>query len=160
MATETLKFKIELYASYWDKKPTCKIILNQHEKWANEIAGSEQKPDLIEFEHTFTEGEKYQLVIKREGKDNSQTILNDKGDITHDQLVHIKSIEIDDIDLGGLVYEGVYKPEYPEPWYSQQKINGDAPPSEFKNSLHMGHNGTWTLTFESPFYMWLLENLY
>ena len=33
-------------------------------------------------------------------------------------------------------------------------------PETFKNSPTMGHNGTWTLTFSSPFYMWLLENLY
>ena len=33
-------------------------------------------------------------------------------------------------------------------------------PETFKNVTKMGHNGTWTFTFSSPFYMWLLENLY
>ena len=160
MATETIKFKIELYSTHWDLKPTCEVSINNNVKFSGEIDGTEQKPILIEFEHECTEGEKYQLILNRRGKDNSQTILNDKGDITHDQMLHIKSIQIDEIDIGGLVYEGIYKPTYPEPWFSEQKNQGHEHPESFKNVIQMGHNGTWTLAFESPFYMWLLENLY
>lgn len=160
MATETIKFKIELYSTHWDLKPTCEVSINNNVKFSGEIDGTEQKPILIEFEHECTEGEKYELILNRQGKNNSQTILNSKGDITHDQLLHIKTIEIDEIDIGGLVYEGVYKPKYPEPWFSDQKKQGHEHPESFKNVTQMGHNGTWTLAFESPFYMWLLENLY
>ena len=91
---------------------------------------------------------------------NSQTVINEKGDILNDQLLNIKSIEIDEIDLGGLVYDGVYTPQYPEPWATQQREAGVALEESFKNVTRMGHNGTWTLKFSSPFYMWLLENLY
>ncbi len=93
-------------------------------------------------------------------KINGQTLVNEKGDILKDQLLHIKSIEIDEIEIGALVYEGIYQPEYPEPWATQQKEAGNELPSSLKNVTQMGHNGTWTLTFSSPFYMWLLENLY
>jgi hypothetical protein len=75
-------------------------------------------------------------------------------------LLHIKSIEIDEIDIGALVYEGVYTPKYPEPWATQQKQVGNILPQSFKNVTKIGHNGRWELSFESPFYMWLLENLY
>jgi len=75
-------------------------------------------------------------------------------------MLYIKSIMIDEIDIGGLVFEGVYRPEYPEPWASQQKAEGNDLPTEIKNVTQMGHNGTWSFTFSSPFYMWLLENLY
>ena len=34
-------------------------------------------------------------------------------------------MEVDEIDIGALVYEGVYTPEYPEPWASQQRASGD-----------------------------------
>ena len=80
----------------------------------------------------------------------------ENGEIKKDQMLHIKSIEIDDINLGALVYEGVYKPTYPEPWASEQNDL----PETLKNVTQMGHNGTWTMSFTSPFYMWLLENLY
>ena len=83
-----------------------------------------------------------------------------KGDLLKDQLLHIKSIEIDEIDLGSLLFEGVYRPNYPEPWATQQRESGHNIPETLKNSTDLGHNGTWTFTFTSPFYMWLLENLY
>jgi hypothetical protein len=86
--------------------------------------------------------------------------VNEKGDILKDQMLHIKSIEIDEIDIGALVYEGVYTPEYPEPWATQQREAGNELQSSFKNVTKMGHNGEWKFTFNSPFYMWLLENLY
>jgi hypothetical protein len=54
----------------------------------------------------------------------------------------------------------VYTPEYPEPWATQQRQQGMELPETFKNTTQMGHNGTWTFKFTSPFYMWLLENLY
>jgi hypothetical protein len=87
-------------------------------------------------------------------------VVNDKGDILKDQLLNIKSIEIDEIDIGALVYEGVYTPDYPEPWATQQRDAGVVLEKTSKNVTQMGHNGVWTFSFTSPFYMWLLENLY
>jgi len=160
MQTERLKFKLELYATYWDKPPVAEISINSESQYQSKITGTEKEPTVIEFEKEFTEGEKYNLVISRSGKDTKQTVVNAEGGIEKDQLLHIKSIEIDEIDIGSLVYEGVYTPEYPEPWYSQQISAGNTPEKSFKNVTTIGHNGTWTLAFESPFYMWLLENLY
>ena len=159
MSTEKLKFKLELWAEYWDKKPIANILINNHIHYTQEIAGTEKEPNVIEFEYELTEGEKYSLIIERSGKDIQQTVIED-GKITKDQLLHIKSVEIDEIDIGALVYEGVYTPEYPEPWATQQQQAGKELPESFKNVTAMGHNGRWELGFASPFYMWLLENLY
>ena len=160
MGTENLKFKLELHATMWDKPPYAEIMINDHICFKGDITGSEEKPNVIEFEHELTEGEQHHLTIKRSGKGKYQTIINAKGDILKDQLLNIKSIEIDEIDIGGLVYEGVYTPQYPEPWATQQKDAGIDLKESFKNVTRMGHNGTWTFKFVSPFYMWLLENLY
>jgi len=159
MATEKLKFKLELWSEYWDKKPTANILINDHSHCNQEITGTEKEPTIIEFEYELTEGEHYKLIIERSGKDFRQTVVED-GQITKDQLLHIKSIEIDEIDIGALVYEGLYTPKYPEPWATQQKQAGKELPESFKNVTTMGHNGRWELSFISPFYMWLLENLY
>lgn len=156
---EKLKFRLELWATYWDKKPKAEILINTESKHSAEIDGTEDKPTLIEFEHELTEGEKYDLQVVRSNKDSSQTKL-ENGEIVKDQLLHIKSIEIDEIDIGSLVYEGWYYPEYPEPWATQQREAGNELVEKFKNATILGHNGTWKLGFESPFYMWLLENLY
>jgi hypothetical protein len=160
MATEKLKFKLELYATMWDRPPHAEILIGDNSHFKGDITGTEDKPDVIEFEHEFTEGEKGELIIKRSGKTKGQTVINENGDVLQDQLLHIKSIEIDEINIGGLVYEGVYTPIYPEPWASQQRRAGNELKESFKNVTQMGHDGTWRFKFGSPFYMWLLENLY
>ena len=160
MATEKLKFKLELYATMWDKPPHAEILINDKSHFKGDITGTEEKPDVIEFEQEIEEDKEYVLKIKRSGKDKRQTIINDKGDILKDQLLNIKYIEIDEIDTGDLVFEGTYAPEYPEPWATQQREAGVTLPETLKNVKHMGHNGEWRFTFTSPFYMWLLENLY
>ena len=160
MATEKLKFKLELYATMWDKPPHAEILINEKIHFNGDITGTEQKPDVIEFEQELEEGKEYSLVIMRSGKVKNQTVINEKGDLLKDQLLNIKGIEIDEIDLGALVYEGVYTPEYPEPWATQQRETGVELQESFKNVTQMGHNGKWEFKFSSPFYMWLLENLY
>ena len=160
MGTEKLKFKLELYATMWDKPPHAEILINGEKHFDGDITGTEDKPDVIEFEHDLEEGKEYNLTINRSGKGKNQTVVNEKGDLLKDQLLNIKSIEIDEIEIGALVYEGVYTPDYPEPWATQQKAQGIKLRESFKNVTQMGHNGTWSFTFKSPFYMWLLENLY
>ena len=160
MATEKLKFKLEIYATMWDKPPHAEILMGGKSYFDGDITSTEDKPQSIEFEHESEEGKDHTLTISRSGKTKSDTVINDKGDILKDQLLHIKNIEIDEIDIGALVYEGVYTPEYPEPWATQQRSAGQELPVSFKNVNTMGHNGVWQLRFASPFYMWLLENLY
>tara|TARA_R110000851_G_scaffold75043_1_gene165521 strand:+ start:193 stop:675 length:483 start_codon:yes stop_codon:yes gene_type:complete len=160
MGTEKLKFKLELYATMWDKPPHAEILVNDKSYFNNDITGTEDKPNVIEFEHEFMGGEKSELIIKRSGKGNNQTVVNDNGDLLKDQMLHIKDIEIDEINLGAMVYDGKYSPEYPEPWATQQREAGVELRESFKNVTQMGHDGKWRLKFESPFYMWLLENLY
>jgi hypothetical protein len=160
MATEKLKFKLELYATMWDQPPVVDIKLNSKSYFKSEITSTEQDPTVIEFEAELTEGSEYNLIIDRSGKRKNQTVLDDKGAIIKDQLLHIKGIEIDEIDIGALVYEGVYTPKYPEPWATQQRESGQDLKDSFKNVTQMGFDGEWKFTFSSPFYMWLLENLY
>ena len=160
MATEKLKFKLELYATMWDKPPVAEIKLNSKSYFKSDITGTEQDPTVIEFEAELTEDSEYNLIIERSGKGKNQTVLDNKGAIIKDQLLHINSIEIDEIEIGALVYEGQYTPEYPEPWATQQRESGQDLKDSFKNVTKMGFNGTWNFKFKSPFYLWLLENLY
>ena len=159
MATEKLKFKLELYATMWNKPPVADIKIDGKSYFKEEITSTNDKPTIIEFEHELEEGKPYNLIINRLGKGAGQTVVED-GKIVKDQLLHIKNIEIDEIDLGNLVFEGIYQPDYPEPWATQQAKIGNELPKSIKNSPNLGHNGTWTFEFVSPFYMWLLENLY
>jgi len=160
MATEKVKFKLEMYATMWDKAPHAEVLIDNESYFDGDITGTEDKPSVIEFEHELEEGKSYELIIKRSNKDNNQTVVDGHGKIVKDQLLHIKDIEIDEIGIGGLIYEGSYTPSYPEPWATQQRESGQDLKDSFKNVTKMGFNGTWNFRFESPFYMWLLENLY
>ena len=160
MATEKLKFKIELYATTWDKPPHAEIVVGGKSYFKGDITSTEDNPTLIEFEADLEEDKKYDLIINRSGKGVNQTVVNEKGDILKDQLLHIKRIEIDEIDLGALVFTALYTPQYPEPWATQQAEAGKELKEAFTNVTQMGHNGEWKFSFSTPFYMWLLENLY
>jgi hypothetical protein len=160
MATEKLKFRLELYATMWDQPPIAEVKINSKSYFKSEITSTEQEPTVIEFQAELTEGSEYNMIIERSGKGKNQTVLNDRGEIIKDQLLNIKSIEIDDINIGQLVYEGVYTPKYPEPWATQQRESGNDLKDSFKNVTQMGFDGEWNFKFTSPFYMWLLENLY
>jgi len=160
MGTEKLKFKIELYGTMWDKPPHVSISIDGHQHFDGDILGTKDKPNIISFVHECDEDKEYNLDIARTGKTKNQTVVNEKGDILNDQLLHIKSIEIDEINIGSLVYDGVYTPEYPEPWATQQAEAGHKLEQSFTNATDMGHNGHWNFKFKCPFYLWLLENLY
>ena len=157
---EKLKFKLELYSTMWDKPPHAEILIGHDVQFKCGITGTESKPDIIEFEYELEAEQEYNLIINRSGKGRNQTIVNEKGDILKDQLLHIKSINIDEIDIGALVFDGVYTPTYPEPWATQQRESGNDLRDSFKNVTTMGFDGEWKFAFGSPFYMWLLENLY
>jgi len=144
----------------WDRPPHAEILIDNNSHFKGDITGTEDRPDVIEFKHELEGDNDYNLIINRSGKGKNQTVINDKDDILKDQLLHIKSIEIDEIDIGALIYEGIYTPRYPEPWATQQREAGIELRHSFKNVTQIGHDGEWKLAFSSPFYMWLLENLY
>ena len=159
MATEKLNFKLELFATYHDVPPYAEVLINDTSYFKDFIKGTKEKPTIIQFQHDATEGLRYALKIQRSGKKVSQTVVED-GKIVKDQILHINAIEIDDISIGNLIFEGVYTPEYSRKWYEENLIKGTTLPHSYKNSKDLGYNGLWNFEFSSPFYMWLLDNLY
>ena len=139
--TEKLKFKLELYATMWNKPPIADITIDGKSYFKEEITSTNDKPAIIEFEQELELEKSHKLIITRSGKGKNETVVKD-GKIVKDQLLHIKSIEIDDIDIEDLVWEAIYTPK-------------NKPPQ--KRTTCLGINGTWCLTFKSPFYLWLLE---
>ena len=73
MGTEKLKFKIELYATMWDKPPHAEIMIGDKCYFAGDINGTKEKPDTIVFECELHEEKTYDLLIKRSNKTKNQT---------------------------------------------------------------------------------------
>ena len=161
MATEKLKFKLKLYSDYWGAPPYIDVLINNDIQWSGHVKKRDKEdPLFIEFDYECTETEKYNMTIRRSKKVQGDTVVNEKGDILHDSLLHIQNVEIDDINIGSLIYEAVYTPDYPKSIVKQHEEAGKELPKNFNCVTTLGHNGDWTLPFESPFYMWLLKSLY
>jgi hypothetical protein len=145
---EKLHFKIGLSGTYWAKKPIYSILVNDQVKETCEITTASDEVFLVEFDCEVSEGP-CALKIRLENKENPDTVTDDTTEefvILKDMLLNIESVEIDEIDLGNLLFTA--------------KFIGDDPSRPVLDKCkHLGWNGAWTLEFASPFYIWLLENI-
>ena len=145
---EQLHFKIGISGTFWDKRPVYTVVLNDQTVVDQQsVALASDEVEYIEFDQEITEGSNV-LKIRLENKDRSDTVQNeDKTAIVKDMLLNIVSIEIDEINLGQLI------------WDASSFTSDDADRPTLKNCVNLGWNGTWQLEFTSPFYIWLLENI-
>lgn len=151
-STETLKFKIGLSATFFNKKPVYSVGINDKVCVNSTVDVGSDEIFYVELNENFEDNTENEIFIRLENKTASDTIIVD-GEIANDMLLNIQSIEIDDIDLGSLIWtNSVYKPDHP------QKFNNEII-TELKNCVNLGWNGSYTLKFSSPFYIWLLENI-
>lgn len=149
---ESVKFKIGLSGTYWNRPPQFKIILSGKEFVSDVITKSSGDVEYHEFTADMEEGEQL-LEIQLLGKEFSDVKKDADGGVAEDQLLNIESIEVDGIDLGNLKYSAsVYYPLEPQA-YNDEII------SELKECVNLGWNGSYTIKFQSPFYLWLLETL-
>jgi hypothetical protein len=156
---ETLHFKIGLSGSFTKKHPEFKILVNNTEFVRARLTSDVNVTEYFEFDAVIEEGE-CALVIELINKSTYDTVLDANGNIVEDLLLNIDSIEIDDIDLGFLLWtSSVYKPDYPKSYVQQCESVGQNLSLELHECVNLGWNGQWTLPFTSPFYIWLLENI-
>ena len=144
---ETLHFKLGLAGTYWNKRPIYSVLVNDKIIETKEIATASEELFYVEFDADVEEGA-CKLQVRLENKDWTDTIQNeDKTAILKDMMLHIRSVEIDEISLGNFLY-------------TKSLFVGDDPERPvLDNCIDMGWNGTWALDFEAPFYIWLLENI-
>lgn len=151
MATETLHFKIGLAGTYWGKRPQFSIAVGKQQfEVAREVTAPSGEVFFVEFTAELEEGS-VDLEISLDNKTNSDVVKDNYETedfvIINDMLLNIRSIEIDEINLGNLLYS---KSEF---------VSEDPDRPTLNNCIDLGWNGTWRLTFESPYYIWLLENI-
>jgi len=147
MNEEQLRFVVSLSATFWDKRPQFSIWLDDHVVTQSEISAD---PHNVVFERAVEPGA-HSLKIRLENKTNHDTQIKDRV-IVNDMLLNIDDITIDDISLGNLLWSAEYLLDQPQE-YNGKTIN------HLDNCVNLGWNGTYTLKFSSPFYIWLLEQL-
>ena len=142
---ETINFAITLSASTTNNLyPTVEILLNDKTQVkSTEIVTSK----TISFNLDLEEKQNYKLIIIRGNHSN-------RGQ----QILSIKKLEADGINLNKFLDRVYFYPEYPRQWHEQQIKAGKSWPDKQKGWRDLGFNGKWILEFDTPFYTWLLKN--
>lgn len=103
------------------------------------------------FEHRINDTEAdHVLRVVMTGKQSYHTKLDEDGNIVEDVVININNVEIDGIDITHVFYE---KTVY------NHSFNGTQPEIQDQFFGIMGCNGQVSLSFSTPMYLWLLENM-
>ena len=143
--TEKLHIKLGISGSYWRKLPSYRVVLNESVMFEGTITAESDQLEYLEFDCEYST-DLAVLKLQLFGKTQADTIVDSAGNISKDMLLNIHSIEVDGILLDHIPYNhGKYLPDH-----ATEAID---------NCVNLGWNGTWSLTWKNPFYIWLLENL-
>ena len=92
----------------------------------------------------------HELRIVLKNKNNNHTKVDLTGNIVQDSCLTVNNFKFDDIEVDQLVSEqAVYR----------HSFNSDQPTIEDQFYWLMGCNGTVSLRFATPIYIWLLEHM-
>jgi len=147
---EQVNFKINLNGNPCGVRwPACRVLVNDDVKFDGEIQGK----TLVEFNVDIEDDSENKLVIDYYNKDYRKDVILVADGIPYvDKTINIDNILVEDIDLGQIPYNTgvveVYEDMYPS----------DLPRTRKEDAV-LSWNSTWTMTFSSPVYIWLLENM-
>ena len=144
--TESLKFECRIENS----DPTCQLEL---QIWLDDQMIYQnpwvKQSELVEHEFSDSEGD-HQLRWIMLGKTTQHTQIDSEGNILKDAVINVSDVAFDGIQLGHCFTElATY----------QHNFNGNG--QDITESFHncMGCNGTVSMKFTTPVYLWLLENM-
>lgn len=144
--SEKIKISVDLVNEFACADLNVELLVDNQSFYNNKVIPGthslEHIVDLDDGEHTF--------VIVLTGKKSSHTQIDNDGNILNDVLIKIANVEFNEINIDQLIFE--------QATY-QHNNNGTAELADHKFFGPMGCNGTVTLKFTSPFYLWLLETM-
>lgn len=93
--------------------------------------------------------------------DNSAVLKIQMFDKRHQEAVIVERVEFFGIYDPRFAWAGVYEPEYPEPWATEQRNQGISLESRLCPHTYLSWNGQWSLTFDVPVFTWIhhIQNL-
>ena len=89
-----------------------------------------------------------------EGKHILEIEHKNKSANDPDTAIIVKALTFNDITSNKFVWAGVYTPQYPEPWASEQ----DSLAQQLPSHSYLGWNGVWRLEFTAPIFTWIHKN--
>ena len=123
------------------------------EVWLNDqqLLNQDHVSELIEFKCNLPEDDaEHELRFVMKNKTVDYTKIDDQGNIIADACLTITNLAFDEIELRQLVVDqAVYTHDF----------NGTQEKTQTKFYSEIGCNGTVSLKFTTPIYLWLLEHM-
>lgn len=140
-----VKFECDIAPTDPDAKLELEIWIDSHKIFDNCVTESQH------IEHSLADDDgEHELRFVLKNKDDLKTVIDSEGNIVKDSLINIDNLKFDDIELGYTVTElSTYTHNF--------NNHGEQTVQKFYGT--MGCNGTVTLKFTTPLYLWLLENM-
>ena len=116
-----------------------------------QIYNTDHVNEPVNFVHEFADTDsEHQLRFVMKNKTHDHTTIDEAGNILSDCRICINNLSFDEINLDQIFIEqAVY----------EHNFNGTANTVKDQFYGEMGCNGTLTLAFTTPVYLWLLENM-
>lgn len=107
------------------------------------------QPTDVVYDLELEDGD-HELCLTLQGKTAAHTVIDAQGHIIKDAMLQFSNVEMDNINIDNIVQElAVYTHDF----------NGSGALTQDRFFHAQGCNGTVSLKFASPFYLWLLENM-
>jgi hypothetical protein len=146
MTTENISFACQIQPTNNTIALGLRVVLDQVTIFENAHV-----TETVQLHHEMSDADgEHELTFELFGKTPEHTKITETGEIVSDALFKISKVELDGIDLDQIVQSlAVYHHDF----------NGSQAPIDDKFYGHMGCNGTVSLKFTTPIYLWLLENM-
>lgn len=149
--SEKLYFSIGLSGTFWNKRPEFSILVNGIEYLSGTIATDTGQVELYEFSAEVPINQDNILSIRFLNKDDTDVVKDPPSEepykIVQDMLLNINSIEINQFDLGSLL------------WTHSEFVSDESNRPTLAGCVNLGWNGSYNLNFSTPVHAWLLESL-
>ena len=116
-----------------------------------EIFHSAAVQEPVKFEHYMPDADgDHTLTFRLSGKLPEHTKIDEQGTITQDACIKLSDLSFEDINISTLLDKTVAY---------MHDTNGTQAMNKHKFFEEMGCNGDVILTFKTPIYLWILENM-
>lgn len=155
MNFEKLEFKITLCPKVLlsqNKYPEFKILIDNHVYHHSKDLGvnsTDEQIDII-FNANLDKGD-HEFALQFLNKNSQKDTVARDGKIIDDLFIEIRKIEVDGIDINSLL------PKLAKYTLDEPVVFNNISSQEFLNHKFLSWNGSYKFTFNSPFYVWLLD---
>ena len=155
---DTIKLKFDVGTTDAECKLGVKVTLDH-----NVIYNNSHVTTTDHISHDIDDQDAaHELRLELYGKLPQYTEIDEAGNIVKDALITVENFLIDDIDISSMLtnYPNNLYQDVPTHLISyRHDFNGTQPVTIDPFHGAMGCNGTVTLKFTTPVYLWLLENM-